>query len=127
MNFCHGNIIPLIPWQRSKEMQNYAWCVHFFIFCFSPPDNGTWMQLWLITDFHENGSLFDYLNRQTLTPTSMVQLAHSTACGMAHLHSEILGAQGEFYLSMEEMFTFHSKQKFEHQQKPVCVILFVFQ
>ena len=57
-------------------------------------DNGTWTQLWLITDFHENGSLFDYLNRQPVTPTVMIRLALSAACGMAHLHMEILGAQG---------------------------------
>lgn len=64
-----------------------------FVILFST-DNGTWTQLWLITDYHENGSLFDYLNRQTVSPTSMVRLAHTAACGMAHLHMEILGAQG---------------------------------
>ena len=33
-------------------------------------DNGTWTQLWLVTDYHENGSLFDY--RQWHLDTAMV-------------------------------------------------------
>ena len=67
----------------------------YYSICFlQSSDNGTWTQLWLITDYHENGSLFDYLNRQAVTPTVMIRLALSAACGMAHLHMEILGAQG---------------------------------
>ena len=27
-------------------------------------DSGMWTQLWLVTEFHENGSLFDYLSGQ---------------------------------------------------------------
>ena len=59
-------------------------------------DNGTWTQLWLITDYHENGSLFDYLNRTTVDPTTMVRMALSIATGLSHLHMEILGTQGNF-------------------------------
>ena len=33
-------------------------------------DNGTWTQLWLVTDYHENGSLFDY--RQWHLDTAVV-------------------------------------------------------
>ncbi|TKS88079.1 Activin receptor type-1C [Collichthys lucidus] len=35
-----------------------------------PEDNGTWTQLWLVSDYHEHGSLFDYLNRYTLSATT---------------------------------------------------------
>lgn len=57
-------------------------------------DNGTWTQLWLVTDYHENGSLFDYLNRSTVDTTTMVRMALSIATGLSHLHMDILGTQG---------------------------------
>lgn len=58
-------------------------------------DNGTWTQLWLVSDYHEHGSLFDYLNRYTVTIEGMIKLALSAASGLAHLHMEIVGTQGE--------------------------------
>jgi hypothetical protein len=58
-------------------------------------DNGTWTQLWLITDYHENGSLFDYLNRSTVDTTGMIRMTLSIATGLAHLHMEIVGTQGK--------------------------------
>ncbi|KAM5299759.1 TGF-beta receptor type-1 isoform 9-T9 [Ctenodactylus gundi] len=58
-------------------------------------DNGTWTQLWLVSDYHEHGSLFDYLNRYTVTVEGMIKLALSTASGLAHLHMEIVGTQGK--------------------------------
>jgi TGF-beta receptor type-1 len=57
-------------------------------------DNGTWTQLWLITDYHENGSLFDYLNKSTVDTTGMIRMTLSIATGLAHLHMEIVGTQG---------------------------------
>lgn len=63
-----------------------VWCV---------ADNGTWTQLWLVSDYHEHGSLFDYLNRYTVTVEGMIKLSLSTASGLAHLHMEIVGTQGE--------------------------------
>nr|KAI8744877.1 TGF-beta receptor type-1-like [Biomphalaria glabrata] len=85
-------------WFREAEIYQTVMLRHEHILGFiaaDNKDNGTWTQLWLITDYHENGSLFDYLNRQTVTPAGMITLAHSASCGMAHLHMEILGAQGK--------------------------------
>lgn len=62
--------------------------------CFPLLDNGTWTQLWLVSDYHEHGSLFDYLNRYTVTVEGMIKLSLSTASGLAHLHMEIVGTQG---------------------------------
>ena len=56
---------------------------------------GSWTQMLLITDYHENGSLHDYLQENVLNSESMLKLAHSAANGVAHLHSEIHGTQGE--------------------------------
>ncbi|CAG2166534.1 unnamed protein product [Oppiella nova] len=58
-------------------------------------DNGTWTQLWLITDYHENGSLFDYLSKMTVDTAGMCKMASSIANGLAHLHMEICGTQGK--------------------------------
>ncbi|KAI5701024.1 hypothetical protein M8J75_005326 [Diaphorina citri] len=58
-------------------------------------DNGTWTQLWLITDYHANGSLFDFLNRSTIDVPGMIKMALSIATGLAHLHMEIVGTQGK--------------------------------
>ncbi|XP_072397132.1 TGF-beta receptor type-1 isoform X2 [Diabrotica undecimpunctata] len=58
-------------------------------------DNGTWTQLWLITDYHEHGSLFDFLGRNTLDSSGMIHMALSIATGLAHLHMDIMGTQGK--------------------------------
>lgn len=57
-------------------------------------DNGSWTQLWLVSEYHEHGSLYDYLNRYTVSVEGMVVLALSIASGLAHLHMEIIGTQG---------------------------------
>lgn len=62
-------------------------------------DNGTWTQLWLVSEYHEQGSLYDYLNRNIVTVTGMIKLALSIASGLAHLHMEIVGTQGRHLLS----------------------------
>lgn len=73
---------------------NKSWNERWIIFCFFS-DNGTWTQLWLITDYHEKGSLFDYLNRSTVDTNGMIRMALSIATGLAHLHMEIVGTQGK--------------------------------
>lgn len=54
--------------------------------------------MWLITDYHENGSLFDFLNRSTVDTNGMIRIALSIATGLAHLHMEIVGTQGTTYI-----------------------------
>nr|XP_024002478.1 bone morphogenetic protein receptor type-1A-like [Salvelinus alpinus] len=56
---------------------------------------GAFTQLFLITDYHENGSLYDYLRFTTLDTQSLLRLAYSAACGLCHLHTEIYGTQGK--------------------------------
>ena len=58
-------------------------------------DNGTWTQLWLMTDYHRHGSLFDYLQRHTVDARGLHRLALSVVNGLAHLHMEIVGTQGQ--------------------------------
>merc|ERR1712176_8125 len=42
-------------------------------------------------DYHERGSLFDYLVENTLSPELCIKMAHSIASGVEHLHKEIQG------------------------------------
>lgn len=58
-------------------------------------DNGTWTQLWLVTDYHENGSLFDFLTARCVDPDTMLEMAFSIATGLAHLHMDIVGTRGK--------------------------------
>ncbi|XP_041717503.2 TGF-beta receptor type-1 isoform X2 [Coregonus clupeaformis] len=85
-------------WFREAEIYQTVMLRHENILGFiaaDNKDNGTWTQLWLVSDFHEHGSLFDYLNRYTVTVEGMIKLSLSTASGLAHLHMEIVGTQGK--------------------------------
>ena len=51
-------------------------------------------QLWLVTRYHEHGSLYDYLNRHAISSaTELLRLLASAAAGLAHLHTDIVGTQ----------------------------------
>uniref|UniRef100_A0A8C9RNJ2 receptor protein serine/threonine kinase n=1 Tax=Scleropages formosus TaxID=113540 RepID=A0A8C9RNJ2_SCLFO len=85
-------------WFREAEIYQTIMLRHENILGFiaaDNKDNGTWTQLWLVSDYHEHGSLFDYLNRYSVTIEGMIKLALSAASGLGHLHMEILGTQGK--------------------------------
>ncbi|EFA01312.2 TGF-beta receptor type-1 isoform X3 [Tribolium castaneum] len=85
-------------WFREAEIYQTVMLRHDNILGFiaaDNKDNGTWTQLWLITDYHEYGSLFDFLGRNTLDTTGMIRMALSIATGLAHLHMDIMGTQGK--------------------------------
>lgn len=85
-------------WLRESEIFQTVMLRHQNILGFIATDNkdiGTWTQLWLVTDYLENGSLFDYLSRSVVTLDEMVSMALSMATGLAHLHMEIIGTQGK--------------------------------
>ncbi|XP_051552762.1 TGF-beta receptor type-1-like isoform X2 [Myxocyprinus asiaticus] len=85
-------------WFREAEIYQTVMLRHENILGFiaaDNKDNGTWTQLWLVSDYHEHGSLFDYLNRYTVTVEGMIKLSLSAASGLAHLHMEIVGTQGK--------------------------------
>lgn len=85
-------------WFREVEIYQTVMLRHENILGFiaaDNKDNGTWTQLWLITDYHESGSLYDYLSRTTVDTAGMCKMAYSISNGLAHLHMEILGTQGK--------------------------------
>lgn len=51
----------------------------------------------MITDYHEYGSLFDFLDRNVMDTSGMIRMALSIATGLAHLHMDIMGTQGKMH------------------------------
>ncbi|XP_025020007.1 activin receptor type-1C isoform X3 [Python bivittatus] len=93
-------------WFREAEIYQTIMLRHENILGFiaaDNKDNGTWTQLWLVTDYYEQGSLFDYLNSNTVTADGMVKLTFSIASGLAHLHMEIVGTQGKPAISHRDL------------------------
>ena len=85
-------------WNRETEIYNTVMLRHDNILGFIAADvhslrSTTYM--WLLTDYHENGSLHDFLNRTTFDAQTMCRLSLSAAKGLAHLHSEIFGANAK--------------------------------
>ena len=56
---------------------------------------GSETQLWLITDYHANGSVYDFLQVNTISLHKLHCMAQSTVSGLVHLHTEIVGVQGK--------------------------------
>ena len=47
------------------------------------------MELWLITEFHERGSLYDHLKAHLLTWQDLIKIAVSMSRGLAFLHEDV--------------------------------------
>ncbi|KAG7492546.1 hypothetical protein MATL_G00015470 [Megalops atlanticus] len=85
-------------WFRETEIYQTVLMRHENILGFIAADikgTGACTQLFLITDYHENGSLQDFLRLATLDSGTLLRLAYSAACGLCHLHTEIYGTQGK--------------------------------
>ncbi|XP_052864579.1 TGF-beta receptor type-1 [Anopheles cruzii] len=85
-------------WSREAEIYQTIMLRHENILGFiaaDNKDNGTWTQLWLVTDYHENGSLFDFLTSRCVSPDTVLEMAYSIATGLAHLHMDIVGTRGK--------------------------------
>jgi len=64
-------------------------------------DVGLWMELWLVTEYHPAGSLFDCLNRSPVSVEAMMRMSLSIVSGLVHLHMDIPGTQGNHLLNVE--------------------------
>ncbi|CAL9690324.1 unnamed protein product [Knipowitschia caucasica] len=85
-------------WFRETEIYNTVLLRHENILGFIASDmtsRNSSTQLWLITHYHELGSLYDYLQQSTLESLGCMRMALSIASGLAHLHVEIFGTQGK--------------------------------
>ncbi|EDV26859.1 uncharacterized protein TRIADDRAFT_22033 [Trichoplax adhaerens] len=85
-------------WSREVRIYQTVMLQHENILRFIAADNkdaGTCTELWLITEYHENGSLFNYLSDTTLNQEALFKIAYSICCGLAHLHTEMIGIRGK--------------------------------
>lgn len=85
-------------WFRETEIYQTVLMRHENILGFIAADikgTGSWTQMLLITDYHELGSLYDYLQNQVINSRMLKILAFSLASGLAHLHTEIFGTPGK--------------------------------
>lgn len=85
-------------WCREMEIYQTVLLRHDNILGFIAADingTGSWTQMLLITDYHELGSLYDYLQDHVLDPNSLLVMALSIASGLSHLHTEIFGMHGK--------------------------------
>ena len=67
-------------WFRETEIYQTVLMRHDNILGFIAADikgTGGWTQMLLVTDYYEQGSLYDYLGTHTLDTDSMVRLTHS--------------------------------------------------
>lgn len=85
-------------WFRETEIYQTVLMRHDNILGFIAADirgNGSWTQMLLITDFHEFGSLHDYLQHSVLTTDMLRTMSLTLTAGVAHLHTEIFGTPGK--------------------------------
>lgn len=85
-------------WFRETEIYQTVLMRHDNILGFIAADikgTGSWTQMLLITDYHERGSLHDYLQTTVLDHQSLLAICLSIASGIAHLHTEIFGTRGK--------------------------------
>ncbi|MCL4136981.1 UNVERIFIED_CONTAM: hypothetical protein GTU68_056602 [Idotea baltica] len=66
-------------------------------------DNGLSTELWLVTDYHERGSLYDYLRENSLDEAELILMAFSITNGLVHLHREIKGTQGKLPIAHRDL------------------------
>lgn len=85
-------------WFRETEIYQTVLMRHENILGFIAADikgTGSWTQMLLITDYHEKGSLYDYLQTNVLDPHGLSAMAYSIASGLNHLHMDIFGTKGK--------------------------------
>ncbi|TWW56645.1 serine/threonine-protein kinase receptor R3 [Takifugu flavidus] len=83
-------------WFRETEIYNTVQLRHDNILGFIASDmtsKNSSTQLWLVTHFHELGSLYDFLQYSSLEPEGCLRMCLSIACGLIHLHTEIISSQ----------------------------------
>ncbi|KHN74717.1 TGF-beta receptor type-1 [Toxocara canis] len=95
-------------WNREVEVFQTNMLRHSNILRFIASDNkdtGTSMQLWLVTEYHAHGSLFDYLSENTISGPVMLQMLRSIANGLAFLHAEVPGMHSKPAIAHRDLKT----------------------
>ena len=82
-------------WTSEKEIYMSCNLKHENILNFIAAEkhtDGQYTELWLVAQYHENGSLADYLKSHVVNWQELCSMVGSMADGLAYLHTEIHGA-----------------------------------
>ncbi|XP_023224669.1 activin receptor type-2A-like [Centruroides sculpturatus] len=78
-------------------------------------------EYWLITAYHEKGSLCDYLKANLITWKELLSIAISIAKGLTHLHEELPPRKGEGYKPSIAHRDFKSKNVLLKRDMTACI------
>jgi serine/threonine protein kinase len=84
-------------WFAEQEIYNLPQLSHDNILQFLGVDRrgeGLQIEFWLVSSFHEHGSLCDFLKNNELSLAEMVRVCLTMAQGLAHLHGELAANKG---------------------------------
>ncbi|KAG7278719.1 hypothetical protein CRUP_023368 [Coryphaenoides rupestris] len=96
-----GSGLPFLVQRTVARQITLNECVGFIASDMTSRNSST--QLWLITHYHEMGSLYDYLQLSTQDAGGCLRMALSIASGLAHLHVEIFGTQGKSAIAHRDL------------------------
>ncbi|CAG9858926.1 unnamed protein product [Phyllotreta striolata] len=108
-------------WMRETEVYKTVLMRHENILGFVAADikgSGSWTQLLLVTDYHSNGSLFDYLQKNTVGLDRLLFMSLGIAKGVNHLHTEIFGVPGKACIAHRDLT---SKNILVKQDMECCI------
>uniref|UniRef100_A0AAX7V433 Serine/threonine-protein kinase receptor n=1 Tax=Astatotilapia calliptera TaxID=8154 RepID=A0AAX7V433_ASTCA len=83
-----------LSWQNEYEIYSVSGMKHENILHFigaEKRNNNLDLELWLITAYHDKGSLTDYLKANVVSWNELCHIAQSAARGLAYLHEDIPG------------------------------------
>uniref|UniRef100_A0A672LWN3 Serine/threonine-protein kinase receptor n=1 Tax=Sinocyclocheilus grahami TaxID=75366 RepID=A0A672LWN3_SINGR len=85
-------------WQNERDMFSTPGMKHENLLHFIAAEkrgSNLETEFWLITEFHERGSLTDYLKGSVLSWSDLCHIAETMACGLAYLHEDVPRSKGE--------------------------------
>ncbi|CAK5066260.1 unnamed protein product [Meloidogyne enterolobii] len=85
-------------WQRETDIYKHNMLRHSNLLRWigsDTKDAGSSTQLWLVTEYLPNGSLYDFLEQNKITLEMNIQFMRSIAHGLAYLHSELPGVNNQ--------------------------------
>jgi len=95
-------------WKRETNAYDIKGITHKYILnriSSDMRDSGVAHEYWLITDYHSNGSLFEYLKMHTLTVMEALTLQHTAIDGLNHLHTYIQGTVSKIQVAHRDIKT----------------------
>ncbi|XP_014232014.1 activin receptor type-2B [Trichogramma pretiosum] len=111
-------------WQSEQEIFKLAHMDHEDILQFIGVEkrgDNLQAEFWLITAYHEKGSLCDYLKANVVSWAEMCKIAESMARGLMHLHEEIPPNKADGYKPAVAHRDFKSKNVLLKSDMSACI------